>query len=205
LLVPNTRTWTSILFRRSLSECLGGLKQEASYGADTDFILRSAARYPAVLSNSPCAVFTLHPGSTSVSNFPETFESELNLALFDSVNDAIDGALKDNIITANDAAEMKASLRTATERNLIRGAFGVIARGRLSVATRASDVLADTFKRQDLAALIKAASLDNSIGKILRAAIRSIRAARRLWFARNTNGRPSTDSELVRDRILQLA
>jgi len=205
LLVPNTRTWTSILFRRSLAECLGGLKRETSYGADTDFILRSAVRYPAVLSNSPCAVFTLHPGSTSVSNFPETFESALNLVLFDSVNDAIEGALKDNIVTKHVADEMKTSLRTVTERNLVRGAFGVIARGRLSVADRASDVLAETFKRQHMAAVIKAASLDNNLGKLLRLVIRSIRATRRLLFAGNSYRRPSSDSELVKHRLLQLA
>jgi glycosyltransferase involved in cell wall biosynthesis len=73
LLAPNTRTWTSIIFRRTLLEFLGGLKTDTSYAADSDFILRSAVRYRAVLSNTPSAVFTLHPESTSVSRFPQTF------------------------------------------------------------------------------------------------------------------------------------
>ena len=205
LLVPNTRTWTSILFRRTLLDCLGGLKRETSYGADTDFILRSAARYPAALSNTPCAVFTLHPGSISVSSFPDTFESSLNLALFDSVNEAIDGSLKDGLIAEHDAHEMKASLRTVTERNLVRGAFGVIVRGRLSVAARASDILAEAFKRREMAAIINAAVLDNSIGSILRLAIRSIRATRRLCFAGKSYRCYPADSELVKNRLLQLA
>jgi hypothetical protein len=100
---------------------------------------------------------------------------------------------------------MKASLRTVTERNLVRGAFGVIVRGRLSVAARASDILAEAFKRRDMAAIINAAALDNGIGSILRLAIRSIRATRRLWFAGNSYRRYSADSELVKNRLLQLA
>jgi len=139
-----------------------------------------------------------------VSNLPETFESSLNLALFDNVNEAIDGALKDKIITELDANEMKASLHTATERSLVRGAFGVIARGRLSVAARASDILAEAFKRRDMAAIINAAVLDNSIGSLVRLAIRSIRAARKVWFAGNSSARYSAHSELVKNRIVQL-
>jgi hypothetical protein len=54
----------------------------------------------------PCAVFTPHPGSTSVPRFSETFESLLNLALFDSIDEAIDGALEDDILTERDAHEM---------------------------------------------------------------------------------------------------
>jgi glycosyltransferase involved in cell wall biosynthesis len=204
LLAPNTRTWTSILFKQTLAEGLGGLNRETGYGADTDFILRSAARYPAVLSNTPCAVFTLHPGSMSVSRFPETFESSLSLALFDSVNLAIDGALKHGIVNEYGANEMKASLRQVTERGLVRGAFGVLARGRLSVAARASGVLAEAFKRQNIAAVINAAARDNSEGSILRLVDRSIRATRSLYFAGKRHQRYAAESQLVKKRLLQL-
>jgi Glycosyl transferase family 2 len=205
LLAPNTRTWTSILFRRPLLKFLDGLKTETSYAADSDFILRSAVRYRAVLSNTPCAVFTFHPESTSVSRFPETFESLLSLALFHSINQAIDDAFRDNILTESDVAEMKAAFRKAAERGFCRGAFGLLARGCLPVADKTSEVLAMAFKRKNLAAVIHAAALDNGVGALLRFAIRSVRVTRSIWFTRNSKRCYPVQSKLVRDRLLELA
>lgn len=204
VLAPNTRTWTSILFRRTLLESLGGLRRETSYASDTDFILRSAAQYEAVLSDIPCAVFTLHPASTSVAKSPEAFESQLNLALFDSVNRAIDSAQEKKTVTALAAAEMKTALRRATEQSLFRNAFSLIARGQLSLAVRASNILAAVFERQDMAAVINVAAQDNGIGTLARLGIRSVKTARSLWFAGSRAARYSGDSELVKKRIQQL-
>jgi len=205
LLAPYTRTWTSALFRRTSLESLGGLKKETGYSFSIDLILRSATRFEAVLSDTPCAVFTVHSGSSSVAEASEAFESLLNLAFFDSINQAIDSALRDNIVTDWDAAEMKTVLRTVTERNFFRGAFGLIARGHLSVAVRASEVLADHFKRKDMAAVINAMALDNGLGSLLRLALRSTKAVRKLWYARNSTARYPAYSELVQSRMLQLS
>jgi hypothetical protein len=204
LLAPNTRTWTSILFRRSLSVCLGGLKRETGHGADTDFILRAAAQYPAILSNTPCAIFTMHPESISVARFPDTFESSLNLDLLTSVNEAIDKALGRHIVTEQDANAMKARLRRVTEQNLIRGAFGVIARGRLPLAARASEILTEVFDRKHLAGIIKAAARNNSIGSSLRLLIRCVRSLRQVRAIQGRPGRHTAESGLVKDRLLHL-
>jgi glycosyltransferase involved in cell wall biosynthesis len=204
LLAPNTRTWTSIVFRRTLLETLDGLRRETSYAVDTDFILRSAVRFQAVLSDTPYAVFTLHPASSSIAQSPEAFESQLNLALFNSVNQAIDSAQDDKLLTLSDAAEMKATFRILTEHSFFRNAFGLIARGRLSVALHTSEILAEIFERKGMAAAINLAIMDNSIGALVRLGIRSIRAARKVWFARNSSALYSGESELVKNRIVQL-
>jgi hypothetical protein len=205
LLAPYTRTWTSALFRRTSLESLGGLKKETGYSFSIDLILRFATRFEAVLSDTPCAVFTVHSGSSSVAEASEAFESLLNLAFFDSINQAIDNALRDNIITVHDAGEMKTVLRTVTEQNFFRGAFGLIARGDLSIAMQASGILADHFKRKDMATAINAAAQDNVLGSVLRLAIRSAKAARKLWFAKNGTVRYPAYSEIVRNRMLELS
>jgi hypothetical protein len=61
------------------------------------------------------------------------------------------------------------------------------------------------FKRNDTAAVIDVAALNNSLGTIPRLAIRSIRAARKVWFAENSYRWYSAHSELVKNRLLELA
>ena len=68
----------------------------------------------------------------------EAFESLLTLRFFESVNAAVDSALRDNIVTAKDALAMKALFRTTMERTLFRGALGMIARQELHLSLGAS-------------------------------------------------------------------
>ena len=118
--------------------------------------------------------------------------------------DEVAGALEHGIASEHEASEMKASLRMVMELGITRGAFGVLARGRLTVAARASEVLATAFKRPEMAALIDAAARDNAVGSVLRLIIRSIRTARSLYFAGKRYRRYPAESELVRNRLLQL-
>jgi len=186
-------------------DCLSGLKKEIAYSFPVDFVLRSTTRYQAVLTDTPCAVFTVHPASISIAESPQIFESLLNLALFDSVNQAIDSAQNDNIITMRDAAEMKAAYRTLTEHNFFRNSFGIIAQGQLTIASRISEILARVFKRKDLAIIIRLATLDNGVGTLIRLAIKRIRATRQAWFTRQSVAHYSAYSELVKSRMLQLS
>ena len=203
LLAPNSATWTSILFRRSTLEALGGLNRETSYAADTDLILRAATRFPLVLSDTPCAVFTLHPASISVGQFSDAFESQLNLALFESVNEAIDSAQRDQILNLSDAAEMKALYRTVTAQHFFRNSFSLVARDRLSVAARTSDLLDEVFDRKGMATFIRLTTQRNSLGALLRLVIKCIRAGRGVWFNRHAE-RYDTYSTIVAERISQL-
>jgi glycosyltransferase involved in cell wall biosynthesis len=205
LLAPYTRTWTSALFRRASLNALGGLKKETGYGFSIELILRSSTRFQAILSDTPCAVFTVHPGSSSVAEASEAFESLLNLAFFDSLTLAIDLALKDKIITNLDAAEMKEILRKVVERNLFQGAFGVLARrGNLRTALKASELLSQHFNRRYMAAAISTAALDNTFGVVLRLALRNVKRARRLWVERKRTKLYSGYSQIVRARLSEL-
>jgi len=206
LLAPYTRTWTSALFRRASLDALGGLKKETGYSFSIELILRSATRFPAILSDTPYAVFTVHPGSSSVAEASEAFESLLNLAFYDSLILAIDRALKDEIITNIDAAEMTEMLRKVMERNLFHGAFGVLARrGNLGIALKASEVLSQHFNRRYMALAISAAALDNTVGAVLRLALRNAKTARRLWTGRKRPALCSAYSQIVRARLSQLS
>jgi hypothetical protein len=204
LLAPYCRTWTSALFRRSSLEAMGGLKTQTGYSFSIDMILRLSTRFSAVLSDTPCAVLTFHSGSSSVAEASQAFESLLNLAFFDSINHAIESACRDDIVTEHEAQEMRSVLHRSAERNFFHGAFGLVARGDLPIAFRTSKVLAQVFKRRDMAAAIDAVASDNMMGSFLRAGLRRARAMRALWFARNGTVRLSEYSDLVRARMLQL-
>lgn len=58
-------TWTGIVFRRSVLECLGPPDQLAGGPSDLDFVLRAAAHWPFIVSAHPSAVFTLNAQSFS--------------------------------------------------------------------------------------------------------------------------------------------
>jgi glycosyltransferase involved in cell wall biosynthesis len=205
LLAPYTRTWTSAIFQRTALETLGGLKKETGYSFSIDLILRAATRFEAVLSDTPCAVFTVHPESSSVAGACEAFESLLTLEFFRSVNRAIDSALKDKLVSDRDAAGMRSLFRLTTERIIIRGAFGMIARRQRPVALRASRVLAESFNRKAMATMIRVATMDHKIGSPIRLGLDSVRSARRLFLAKARCSHNALYSEVVRDRMLQLA
>jgi len=59
--------WTSVLFRREVIEKVGCLDEEVGPAADLDFELRTAARFPIVVSLQPGAMFVRHPGSSCTS------------------------------------------------------------------------------------------------------------------------------------------
>jgi glycosyltransferase involved in cell wall biosynthesis len=204
LLAPYTRTWTSAVFRWSALESLGGLKKETGYSFSIDLILRLATRFEAVLSDAPCAVFMVHPGSSSVVGACEAFQSLLSLAFFKSVNQAIDDALEVQLVSSKDAADMRSLFRVTTEWILFRGAFGMIARGQRSAALHASRVLAESFNRKGMATMIRVATMDQKIGSPIQRALESVRGARRVWLANATQSRNSFYSAVVRDRILDL-
>lgn len=58
-------TWTGIVFRREILDCLGFPDQEALGPSDLDFVLRAAATLPFILEKVPVSVFTLNAGSFS--------------------------------------------------------------------------------------------------------------------------------------------
>jgi len=58
-------TWTGILFRRSLIDSIGLIDPLTGPGADFDYELRAAVRFPIVVSFKPCAAWIFHAASHS--------------------------------------------------------------------------------------------------------------------------------------------
>lgn len=57
--------WMSVLFRREVLQEVGGLDEEVGGAADLDFELRTAARFPIVVSTRPGAIYVIRPSSAS--------------------------------------------------------------------------------------------------------------------------------------------
>jgi hypothetical protein len=183
---------------------VGGLKKETGYAFPIDLILRLATRFGAVLSDAPCGVFTVHSGSISVEEVSEAFTATFDLGFFDSINQAIDEAIEDRIVTTHDAAQMKAVFRSTAVNNLIYGAVASIARGHIAIALKASEVLVRDFQRRDMAMMIAVAALDNGLGALVRLALRAVKATRKLRYARNNGVQYAAYSEVVQHRMSQL-
>lgn len=57
--------WTSILFRKAVTDNLGGVDRSVGAGSDFDFQLRAAIQAPFVITKSPCGIFVSHSDSYS--------------------------------------------------------------------------------------------------------------------------------------------
>ena len=115
------------------------MRKATGYSFSLDLLLRIAAEFEGILSDTPCAVFMVHPGSSSVAEAAEAFESQLDLSYFRSVSGAIDGAFERNILSRGDAAQMKSIFSTTTWRVFFQGALGLLARGHLDSAMHLRD------------------------------------------------------------------
>lgn len=58
-------TWTSILFRKEVIDNVGTLDSDVGAALDLDLELRTAARFPFVISKKPCAIYVNHASSFS--------------------------------------------------------------------------------------------------------------------------------------------
>ncbi len=63
-------TWTSIIFRKSIFDAVGGLNSELCGPSDFDLVFRLAARFPFVISKKPSGIYVSHG---------ETFSSSVTL------------------------------------------------------------------------------------------------------------------------------
>jgi len=70
-----THTWTSMMFKREVLDGVGGVDPCVGYAADMDFELRVFAKYPVVCLDVPCAIYCVHPGSSSYAGWAATCAS----------------------------------------------------------------------------------------------------------------------------------
>ena len=62
-IIQNHLIWTAVLFRRDVIDEVGAFDAEIGPMSDQDFLFRTAARFPLVISPLPCAVFVDHEGA----------------------------------------------------------------------------------------------------------------------------------------------
>jgi glycosyltransferase involved in cell wall biosynthesis len=205
VLAPYTRTWTSIIFRRATIDAVGGLRANIHYSFPVDLSLRLATRFAGILSDSPVAVFTVHSGSISTAEYADIYHALLDLALFNSINEAIKLAEEDKVITPAEAAAMTDLYRTLTQRNLMMNALGFVARGEMALVVKMADVLEEAFGRKVPASMLRIAAGGDLLGTLSRSAVTTLRAARRKWTSRRPEADVAGYAGVVQARMRELA
>jgi glycosyltransferase involved in cell wall biosynthesis len=203
LLAPYTRTWTSIVYRREMINALGGLSAHIAYSFPVDCTLRAAIRFGAVISDVPCAVFTVHESAISTAEYAEIYRSLLDLSLYESICQAIEDTRAAGHLKDADASAMKTLYQSLMESNLARNAFSFIARNEINLAKHIADTLDEAFGQARLATLIRRAAAANIKGVATRYAIKAIRMGRAFYTASTSRQyRPYT--AIVKARMQEL-
>jgi glycosyltransferase involved in cell wall biosynthesis len=137
LIAHKLPVWTSILFRKELTDAVGTLDLEVGAASDFDYQLKVAARAPFVISKKPCGIYVSHAAS---------YTGELKLSTF------WPGWLKMAANIASNAAlpeTVKSRARLGLERYITRTLFSVglkLARaGNYADARAAATILREHF------------------------------------------------------------
>jgi glycosyltransferase involved in cell wall biosynthesis len=131
-------TWTAILFRREVIEKVGLLDHDVGSPSDLDYELRAAARFPFVISKSPCAIWLVYPSSYStVGGFDSQWPGWLKL---------INKLASDTSIPESTRMRAVEKLSARAKRILFRIGILSIEKKNYSDAHKAADVLQKHFK-----------------------------------------------------------
>ncbi len=164
-------TWTSMMFRREVLDEIGGLDCNVGYALDLDFELRVLARYPAVFSNKPCAVYCMSPISGSFHDWLTPFLPGMRVMLAKfAADESLDVASRKRLVAA-----MKGAFRRTT----IMGAARALTMGDLEPARRAAAYLASDLDAPVAAFALRAAAISGPVGNAVRAGLRQVKRLRR--------------------------
>jgi len=164
---PNT--WTSMVFKRQLALGLFGLDESIGLAADLDFEFRALARYPIILSKTPCAVFLVHPRSaTSTQLTAGRFAMALSRMFRNLESDSMLDLKNHQAI----AAMILARFRQIT---FVQARLAAI-HGQTHEAITAANVLQRDFQSTCLATLIRVMAQKTLLGTATRAAFRVARS-----------------------------
>ncbi|MEO6690522.1 MAG: glycosyltransferase family 2 protein [Dokdonella sp.] len=130
-------TWTGILFRREILDCIGTPDWEVLGPADLDFTLKAAASHPFVLRKHPSAVFTLSSASLSATQplssfWPGWKKMFRNVEVFEQ----LDAADREGLLGA---------LHADARRMLFRRGANALAAGRHEFARDAAQALETAY------------------------------------------------------------
>jgi hypothetical protein len=173
-------TWTSMIFRRDVLDTVGTLDPEIGPAGDHDFELRVAALYPAVISRSLCAIFCIHPASSSVSR-PLTHLLKGIPRIVRNVNQIIDRGVSEQRISIEAGHTMRRVLITGLRRQLATMALVAALKGQPESIVAAVDFLAQEHGFSRRAMLLKVLTNSTFSRSLLSTAYRMSRLPSRVW------------------------
>ncbi len=171
-------TWTSSLFRTAAVEDAGGFKPQLGYGADVELLMRLAVRNAAIISRKPCAVMNLHHGSASVADSGQQYSAARNLTILESVENAVELARRDGMITHEEERSLRTIIRNGIEWRLFRRAFVLLAQGNRNSAMETAQTLEGRCGSARLAGIVRVAASTDPVGLLIAATLRSLRSVR---------------------------
>ncbi len=184
---PNTfikltggHTWTSMIFRRDVLDTIGTPDPEVGPAGDQDFELRVAARHPATISNALCAIFCVHPASSSVSD-PVIPLLDGIPRIVRNVSQVIDQGVSDRLIAADAGQAMRTAMLGGLRKQLFSTALVAACRGQRESAYAAATFLAASPGFRISTSLLKMLASPALPRPLVSTAYELVRASRRVW------------------------
>jgi len=163
-----THTWTSMMFRREVLHCTGGVDPNAGYAADLDFALRAMALHDTIVSDARCGVYCMHPGSSSYASWIAPCVESLSYIQESLQRDPALSAIRSNVISA---------YRRKCRKMIGMAAIMALVREELSSARVAAEFLHNSAGAPIVGRGLRLASSHRLVGACSRLALKSVRAA----------------------------
>jgi glycosyltransferase involved in cell wall biosynthesis len=152
--------WNAILFRKSVSERIGGLDVTFENAFDEEFICRYASTGSIAVSPSAFAVLTLHGGSQSSVRWSPAFHGSLRLAVHERLQ---------RLPWLDDSSRAAlAVLRQEIGREIFEKSVAAAVSDQPEKALDGAELLARQFRVSTRAAILRTLAGDNLFGVALR-------------------------------------
>jgi GT2 family glycosyltransferase len=162
-----SHTWASMMFRRGVLEVIGGVDASVRYAADLDFYLRVLSRFPAVFSDLLCAIYCIHPGSSS-------YDDSLSPYIYSCLR-ILDKLERD----PNSNPEIRQRTYELARRNfayqIFKNGLRATVRGHFDAVRDAYTTLDQRLSARNQARILRWSTESSCIGAGLRIGLRSLR------------------------------
>jgi len=164
--------WTGMIFRSEVLCSVGGLDEQAGFVTDFDFMLRVARRHSIVVADEPCAIYTVHGGSSSI--------QEPLLPLLAAVPRML-LRLQTEVADRDDHELIAKATLAKLRRYVVSAALMEAARNRYASVAKAATALEDHLSAPLLARTLRLAANTGLVGVCARTLFR---AAEVRWLMR---------------------
>jgi len=173
-------TWTSMIFRRDVLGSVGTLDPDVGPAGDQDFELRVAARHPAMISSALCAIFCVHPASSSV-NDPVTHLLNGIPRIVRNVSQVIDQGVSDRLIAIDTGQAMRCAMLAGLRQQLLTTGLIAACRGQRESAIAAACFLAESPGCRIRTSFLKLLAGPPLPRPVVATVYKLARASRRVW------------------------